>query len=450
MYPFRFLLLFCLCAIPAASLPPAHARVDTAVLTETRQIQAFIYNSADLTLIKDTRVLHFAEGPNPVRFSWSGTLIDPTSLSLDILDPALPLEITQIQFPAGETKQAVWHVTADKPCRAEVVIRYFTSGLSWEPRYTAIVSRDQARMHLTGRVWITNRSGMDYPDARVSLVTGEIHLLDQIAHLAGQAFPYGRPDARADEARSQNLMAKGKALMESAPAMMMSSDAAAPAPRPIQPDRAADFVVYTLDGGTALSHGWSEQRSFVQAADIPVSTVYVFDESRFRDQVMRMVSFVNDTASGLGSFPLPGGKIRLFQAVDKQGHSLVSAGFDTADYIPAGKRHQIQLGADPRITVVPRVMGYAKTNLTFDRENTLTGFDEVRTMALALANFSDQPARIDIFRTLPDPRFSISGISGQEEFEKIDQNRFRFSATVSPGARHTIHYTLTIHRGDKK
>jgi hypothetical protein len=71
-------------------------------------------------------------------------------------------------------------------------------------------------------------------------------------------------------------------------------------------------------------------------------------------------------------------------------------------------------------------------------------------MALVLANFSDQPAGIDIFRTVSDQRFSISGVSGQEVFEKIDQNRFRFSATVSPGARHTIHYTLTIQRGDRK
>jgi hypothetical protein len=449
MHPYRFLLLFSLCAIPAASLP-ALARVDTAVLTETRQIQAHIYNSADLTLIKDTRILHFAEGPNPVRFSWSGTLIDPTSLSLEISDPALPLEITQVQFPAGETNQAVWHVTAEKSCRAEVVIRYFTSGLSWEPRYTAIVSRDQTRMHLTGRVRITNRSGMDYPDARVSLVTGEIHLLDQITHLAGQPFPHGRPDAGTDDVRSQALKARENAMMESAPALMLSSDTAMPAPRPVRPDRAADFVVYTLDGNTTLSHGWSDQRAFVQARDIPVDTVYVYDDSRFGDKVMRMVSFVNDTESGLGTVPLPGGRISLFQALDNEGLDLTSAGSDTAGYIPAGNRHQIRMGPDPRITVVPRVMGYAKTNLTFDRENTLTGFDEVRTMALVLANFSDQPAGIDIFRTVSDQRFSISGVSGQDVFEKIDQNRFRFSATVSPGARHTIHYTLTIHRGDRK
>ncbi len=78
---------------------PAMARIDTAVLTPTRRIQTYIYNSADLTMIKDTRVLHFAKGMNPVRFSWAGTRIDPTSLSLDISDPDLPLEIRQIRFP---------------------------------------------------------------------------------------------------------------------------------------------------------------------------------------------------------------------------------------------------------------------------------------------------------------------------------------------------------------
>jgi hypothetical protein len=182
---------------------------------------------------------------------------------------------------------------------------------------------------------------------------------------------------------------------------------------------------------------------------VPVDTLYVSDTSRFKDAVIRMVSFTNDSASGLGSFPLPGGIARVYQAIDSEG-GMVFAGTDTAKYIPADSRHQLRLGPDHRITVTPRVMGYAKTHLTFDKQNNLSGFDEVRTMALDLANFSDQPAKIDIFRTAPDSHFSISGISGQDTFEKIDQHRFKFSVTVPPGTRQTIHYTLTTHQGDRK
>ncbi len=448
MSHFRCLLFFVLCVFLTAPLP-ALARIDTAVLTPARQIQAWIYNSADLTLIKDTRVLHFAKGANPVRFSWAGTLIDPTSLSLEIADPALPLKITQVQFPAEGTNQTVWHVTAETPCRAEVVIRYFTSGISWQPHYTAILSPDQTRMQWTGQVWIQNRSGMDYPDVRVALVTGTIHLLDRIADLAGRTFPHGRPDTPADDPGSRDMMARGKALMESAPAMALQSMAPSPSPEPMEMTRAADYVVYTLDREKTLTHGWSGQVSFVQAGAVPVETRYVYDTERFGHAVIRMVTFTNDTDSGLGPLPLPGGPVRVFQAVDTRG-DMIFAGTDTMDYIPAGNRHSLRLGPAPRITVTPRIMAYAKSNLNFDKQNNLSGFDEIRTMAIHAANFSSHPAQIDIVRTMADPHFTLSDLSGHDAFEKIDQHRFKFTVTVPAGTGKTIEHTLSTHQGDRQ
>jgi hypothetical protein len=447
-FHFRCLVFFLACVFVTGPLPTL-ARIDTAVLTPARQTQAYIYNNADLTLIKDTRTLHFAKGMNPVRFSWAGTRIDPTSLSLEISDPALPLKITQVQFPAGETSQAIWHINAESPCRAEVVIRYFTSGISWQPHYTAILSPDQTRMQWTGQVRIQNRSGMDYPDVRVALVTGNIHLLDRIADLAGRTDPHGRPDVPANKPDSQDMMARGKVLMESAPALALQSMAAAPSPRAMEKVRASDYVVYTLDGEKTLTGGWSEQLVFVQAGTVPVENRYEYDAQRFGDAVIRTVSFTNDADSGLGPLPLPGGPVRVFQAIDSDG-SMVFAGTDTMDYIPAGKRHALRLGPDPRITVIPRVMAYAKTNLAFDKQNNLAGFDEIKTMAIHVANFSGEPAQIDIVRTMADPHFTLSGLSGHETFEKIDQHRFKFTITVPAGTRKTIDYTLTTHQGDRK
>ncbi len=450
MHTCRLLFSFSLIVTLMCGLPPAHARIDTAVLTETRQIEAYIYHSADLTLIKDTRVLYFAKGTNPVRFSWSGTRIDPTSLSFDISDRSLPLEITQTRFPAREKNQAIWHVSATQPCRAEVVLSYFTPGISWQPHYTAVLSEDRTRMKLTGQVGVKNRSGMDYPDARVHLVTGKIHLLDRIADLANQPFPYGRPETRGADNPQQDRVARGKSLLESAPALMLQSEkAASPAPRAITKSRASDYMVYTLDGRKSLLDGGSDRLTFVEAGSVPVDTLHVFDASRFGNAVIQMVSFTNDTASGLGSFPLPGGSVKVFQAVDADG-GMIFAGADTADYIPSGKRHLLQTGPDPRITVVPRVMKYAKTNLIFDKNNNLSGFDEVQTRAIEVANFSDHPARIEIFKTLPHPHFRLSCIQGQDEFERIDQNRFKFSITVGPAGKTHIHYTITMYQGDRK
>jgi hypothetical protein len=59
-------------------------------------------------------------------------------------------------------------------------------------------------------------------------------------------------------------------------------------------------------------------------------------------------------------------------------------------------------------------------------------------------------ARIDIFQTLPHPHFAISGIQGQDEFQRIDQNRFKFSILVSPAGKKNIHYTITTYQGDRQ
>ena len=41
-------------------------------------VQLTIYNSEDLTLVRETRTVTFKKGVNPLQFSWANTLIDPT------------------------------------------------------------------------------------------------------------------------------------------------------------------------------------------------------------------------------------------------------------------------------------------------------------------------------------------------------------------------------------
>ncbi|MFU8768117.1 MAG: DUF4139 domain-containing protein [Desulfotignum sp.] len=448
MRPLITALLPLILFIPVFTLP-AGAQIDLEVLTEKRSLQAFIYHSADLTLIRETRTLHFTDGSNLVRFSWAGTRIDPTSLALEIKDPALPVKIAQMRFPAGTNNQVVWQVQADDACRADVEITYFTSGIFWQPRYTAFLSQDRSRMHLTGHVRVENRSGLDYPDVKVSLVVGRIRLLDRIAELADRPFPYGRPDTQLPETGRQELFAQGKAVLESAPVMEMAQSMDAAAPRQIEKTRTSEYFVYAIDGTETLADNWARQLLFVDAPDVPVDTIHVFDQDRFGDTVIQMMSFANDTASGLGSVPLPSGGFTVFQKADTAG-GLLFAGTDASDYIPQGNENRLNLGSDPRITVIPRVMAFEKKNLTFDKQKNLSGFDDIRQMAIELANFSDQPARIEIFGSAPDPDFTITRISGQDGFEKIDQTRFKFFASLSSGSRKTIHYTIISYKGDRK
>ena len=74
----RYPILFIVVALAGMSF----AKVDLVTLPTRDRTQLTIYESADLTLVRDSRDLTLKEGQNRLQFSWAGTLIDPTSLSM--------------------------------------------------------------------------------------------------------------------------------------------------------------------------------------------------------------------------------------------------------------------------------------------------------------------------------------------------------------------------------
>ncbi len=58
------------------------AKIDLSTLPSRDTVQLTIYNSADMTLVRESRPLTLKEGANKLQFSWANTLIDPTSLEM--------------------------------------------------------------------------------------------------------------------------------------------------------------------------------------------------------------------------------------------------------------------------------------------------------------------------------------------------------------------------------
>src|ERR1044071_6454759 len=59
--------------------------VDLSTVPARDTVQLTIYNSEDITLVRETRTVTFKKGINPLQFSWANTLIDPTSADLKFL-----------------------------------------------------------------------------------------------------------------------------------------------------------------------------------------------------------------------------------------------------------------------------------------------------------------------------------------------------------------------------
>src|SRR5512136_981227 len=164
----------------------AFARINVVTLPGRDTVQLTIYNSADLTLVKEMRLLTFRKGLNRLEFSWANTLIDPTSVEFKALTHADEVEVLDASFPPRVANTLEWRIQSEFAGEVQVEIRYFTSGITWAADYVAVAAQNEKLMDLAGAVRVNNNSGEDYENAQVRLVVGVVRLVEEIANLARQ------------------------------------------------------------------------------------------------------------------------------------------------------------------------------------------------------------------------------------------------------------------------
>src|SRR5437868_14209057 len=91
----------------------AHARINVVTLPGRDSVQLTIYNSVDLTLVRETRLLTFRKGLNRLEFSWANTLIDPTSVEFRSVTHADEVEVLDVSFPPRVTNTLEWRINRD-------------------------------------------------------------------------------------------------------------------------------------------------------------------------------------------------------------------------------------------------------------------------------------------------------------------------------------------------
>jgi hypothetical protein len=159
----------------------SNAKVDLVTLPSRDTVQLTIYNSADLTLVRESRALTLREGKNSLQFSWVNTLIDPTSLEMLPKANADKIDIADLTYPPRVRNLGLWNINSGVSGKVPVEITYLTSGLSWRAFYMGTLTENEEMMRLQGYVRVTNNSGEDYENAQTRLIVGKVHILDRIA-----------------------------------------------------------------------------------------------------------------------------------------------------------------------------------------------------------------------------------------------------------------------------
>src|SRR3954467_7160648 len=234
--------------------------VDLSTVPKRNTVQLTIYNSEDLTLVRETRTVTFKKGMNPLQFSWANTLIDPSSVELKFLTHADQLDVLDTTFPHAKPQMLYWNVKSDFDGEATIEITYFTSGVTWSSDYICIANPDETTMSFEGFVRVTNNSGEEYEDAQVRLVVGKINLVEKIAQLA--KIPMSEVSKLAEEKKDQ-LRREVATKAMSAPMGAMGGAMDAAAAKEIIKEGLSEYFIYTVEGTETIPNGWSKRmRSF--------------------------------------------------------------------------------------------------------------------------------------------------------------------------------------------
>ena len=178
-------------------------------------------------------------------------------------------------------------------------LAYLTDGLSWKTDYVANVS-SPTKLNLTGWVTITNESGIDYNNAKIQLIAGDVNVV------------------------RNNFRTRGMVMMAKAAAF----DNAMEAGGSVEPETVNSYELYTLPTITSIKDHQNKQIALIEKNDVIYEKEFNIHspfylggmvQSEF-EKLHPAITYVmkNETASNLG-ISLTAGTIRFYQN-DKSGN----------------------------------------------------------------------------------------------------------------------------------
>jgi hypothetical protein len=455
-----FSIILVLAAILSAGQTIRAENVDLSTVPRRNTVQLTIYNSEDITLVRETRVVTFKKGMNPLQFSWANTQIDPSSVDLKFLTSADKLDVLDTTFPHSKPQMLYWNVKSDFDGEATIQITYFTSGITWSADYTAIADKDESKLDIDGFVRITNNSGEEYENAQVRLVVGTINLVEKIAELA--KLPMGQvKNLPADELKSARREVALGMMDKAAIGGSMSPVAGAPAKseKEIIKEGLSEYFIYAIEGTETIPNGWSKRMRSFKGNDVPLQIQYRYRPREYGDRLVRMYLMTNDKDSKLGTTPLPDGIVRVFRNNGRDGLSYLTQ--QAIKYIPVGDKIELNLGADPEVVFELKKLRASRDDIwmqingksefqsvghdatELEVNSTVVGWNERSTFGQQIRNYTVKPINVEIrrsfdghidFRSLLEPKL--------HDFQTVE-----FTTKVGPGAKKDLRYEVVLHQG---
>jgi hypothetical protein len=324
---------------------------------------------------------------------------DPNALTLRRADGGITIinraEVAELSFPdlpegLMTRPTLIWLLDSQVDGVLPTEVRYLTGRVSWHAEYIATVNDAGDQLELAGWVSIDNKSGVQYSDAAIKLVAGDVHRVQ-------------------DKLRTHPMMA------------MESRSGGA-----FEEREFFEYHLYSLGRSATLHDNEIKQLSLFEPATVKAQTVYTFDGARQGSKVRVSLEFENSTEAGLG-MPLPAGKVRAMKA-DVDG-SLEFIGEDAIDHTPKNEHVRVYMGNAFDIVGERRVIDRRQIS------NRVTAED----IEIVLRNHKSEPVTIVVVEHFWGD-WSIT--SASSEVSKKDARTGEWRLTVPAGGSSTLSFTV--------
>lgn len=315
-----------------------------------------------------------------------------------ILFPEMPKDL--ISKPT-----LIWLLNNQVTTPQKIEALYLTNGLNWKSDYVLVLNEQDTRAGLSGWVTIDNKSGAAYRNAKLKLVAGDIH-------------------------RVQDEVFRAKKAMVAARAM--------PAPQ-FKEDSLFEYHIYTLERKTTLKENQTKQISLLNVQQIPVSKEFIYRGTQYyyrnkqgeiisNQKIGVFIQLTNSKENHLG-MPLPKGTVRAYKR-DRDG-SLQLVGEDSIDHTPKDEKIKLKLGEAFDLKAERKQMHWEKI-----ASDTYESAYEI-----SLRNHKKEDVVIRVVEPLPG---DWKVLDYSHPFKKLDASTIAFDVPVPKDKESKLTYRVRI------
>lgn len=365
----------------AASLQPETALFQVVKGPPLR----FVEQSFDFNLLTPARLLEKAVGREVtiISISANGTETASRALVLSAVDGLVvqmngrihtnpPGRVVYDGLPPGmhATPSLTMTVAGTPGQDMDSELSYLTGGLTWRADYVLQYDPEGNRMDINAWASVTNTTNLDFRDARLKLVAGEV----------------------------KREMARPMPMMK-APMALEARAAAAPMQDNVSEESLVGNHIYTMPRPTTLAANETKQLALLAAQNVTVrrenvvrGQAVMFQQNfRERPQTSAVgieLSFKNDSGAKLGA-PLPAGMMRVY-SVDRQGAPQF-IGESRVEHAAEGADVILQAGRDYDLPVLREQLNFvrASDNITLS------------VWRITVKNASARPQAVKVVEPIP-------------------------------------------------